>query len=135
MTLAGEPPPFAVQLDRAALVRYAGASGDFNPIHWDPDYAQSAGFPGVFAHGMLTAGILAGYLTRWIGADAVLSYRVRFSGIVFPGQTLTCTGRVTRTYEQDGQSLVDCELEASTGPGEVKARATATCLASGYQPR
>lgn len=125
------PPPFEVRLDRATLVRYAGASGDFNPIHWDEGYAQSAGFPGVFAHGMLTAGILAGYLTRWLGSDSVRRYRVRFSGIVFPGQTLTCTGRITRVYEEDGRRLVDCELEATTAPGEVKAAAFATC----YQPR
>ena len=55
------------KVDRAMFVRYAGASGDFNPIHWNEDFAKSAGYPGVFAQGMFTAGVLGTFLTNWVG--------------------------------------------------------------------
>jgi len=65
---------------RADLVRYAGASGDFNPIHWSERFATKVGLPGVIAHGMLTMALVGRAVTDWAGApDAVLDYSVRFS--------------------------------------------------------
>ena len=69
-----------VELDRAALVRYAGASGDLNPIHWDESFAVEVGLPGVIAHGMLTMGSVVGAVVDWAGdPGAVVSYQTRFT--------------------------------------------------------
>ncbi|MFD6179468.1 MULTISPECIES: MaoC family dehydratase [unclassified Isoptericola] len=70
----------AIELDRARLVRYAGASGDFNPIHWDESFATRVGLPGVIAHGMLTMGSVVGVVTAWAGdPGAVVAYQTRFT--------------------------------------------------------
>lgn len=70
----------AVTFDRAALVRYAGASGDFNPIHWNDKVAEGAGLPGVIAHGMLTMGTVVGLVSDWAGdPGAVVDYQTRFT--------------------------------------------------------
>lgn len=81
-------------ITRTDLVRYAGASGDFNPLHHDPDFAAEAGLPDVMAHGMLSAGLLASALTDWFGPGSVLDYAVRFKSPVWPGDILTarCVG-------------------------------------------
>ncbi len=69
-----------IALDRAALVRYAGASGDFNPIHWDESFATEVGLPGVIAHGMLTMGSVIGVVVDWAGdPGAVVEYQARFT--------------------------------------------------------
>jgi acyl dehydratase len=82
-------PPFGVgPITRTDIVRYAGASGDFNPVHHDEPFALSAGLPSVMAHGMLSAGILASFVTRWFGAGAVRRYKVRFRERVWPGDVL-----------------------------------------------
>src|SRR5437764_11239678 len=83
-------------LKRTQIVQYAGASGDYNPLHSDEIYATKvAGFPSVFAHGMLTMGMTGRMLTDWFGDDALLRYGVRFQAQVCPGDTLTVTGEVT----------------------------------------
>jgi acyl dehydratase len=82
-------------IGRAEIVRYAGASGDFNPIHVDETYARRAGAPTVFAMGMLPAGYLAHALSDWFGGPHHLRrYKVRFTTRVWPGDELVCTGRV-----------------------------------------
>jgi len=69
-----------VELDRSRLVRYAGASGDFNPIHWDEAFATAVGLPGVIAHGMLTMGSVVGVVSDWAGdPGAVVAYQTRFT--------------------------------------------------------
>jgi acyl dehydratase len=114
-------------LTRTDLVRYQGASGDFNPIHHDEGFAVAAGLPGPLALGMLQAGMLATWATDWLGADAVRRFRVRFAERVFPGDTLTCAGRIVKSYvDDDGQSMVDLELECTTQTGAVAVRAWAT---------
>lgn len=75
-------------ISRTDLVRYAGASGDFNPLHHDPDYAKAQGFPDVMAHGMYTAGLLATSLCRWFGQQRVSAFSVRFMAPVFPADQL-----------------------------------------------
>jgi acyl dehydratase len=83
-------------LTRTQIVQYAGASGDYNPLHSDEIYATKvAGFPSVFAHGMLTMGMTGRLLTDWFGDDALLRYGVRFQAQVWPGDTLTASGEVT----------------------------------------
>jgi acyl dehydratase len=81
---------------RVDIVRYAGASGDFNPIHTDEDYARGSGAPAVFAMGMLPAGYLAHAVSDWFGGPHYLRrFKVRFTTRVWPGDELVCAGRVT----------------------------------------
>jgi acyl dehydratase len=117
------PPPLVIgPLTRTDLVRYQGASGDFNPIHHDEQFATAAGLPAPLSLGMLQAGLLATYATDWLGATAIRSFRVRFAEQVFPGDTVTCTGRVVSS----SSSAVDVELECTTQTGAVAVRAWAT---------
>lgn len=92
-------------LTRTDFVRYQGASGDFNPIHHDEEFAKSAGYPTVFSVGMLQAGILASYATDWLGAHNVRNFGVQFREQVWPGDSLVCTGTVVERVEaSDGPS-------------------------------
>jgi acyl dehydratase len=130
------PPPSLVigPLTRTDLVRYQGASGDFNPIHHDEPLAVSVGLPQPLSVGMLQAGMLATWATDWLGAEAVRRFRVRFAERVFPGDTVSCGGRIVRSYvDEDGTPLVDLELECTTQTGAVALRgwATFTVRASG----
>ena len=81
-----------ILLTRDSLVRYAGASGDYNPVHTDNEFVTKvAGYPGVFAHGMLTMGLTGRMLTDYVGVGNLTRYGVRFTRQVFPGDTLTAT--------------------------------------------
>lgn len=93
-------------LSRTQLVMYAGASGDYNPLHTDDLFArEAAGYPGVFAHGMLTMGITAKLLTDWVGDGRLTNYGVRFVHQVWPGDSLTATAEVT-AITGDGDHLI-----------------------------
>ncbi|MGD9531061.1 MaoC/PaaZ C-terminal domain-containing protein [Pseudonocardia sp.] len=97
-----ELPPLSLHVTRADLVRYAGASGDFNPIHWSDRVATSVGLPGVIAHGMLTMALAGRLVTAWAGDPAaVRSYGVRFTRpVVVPdddtGALVELSGKVTK---------------------------------------
>ncbi|HJQ83374.1 MAG TPA: MaoC/PaaZ C-terminal domain-containing protein [Candidatus Binatia bacterium] len=118
-------PPFVVEgLTRTDLVRYAGASGDFNPIHHDEEFAKMAGNPTVFGHGMLTAGFVARCLTDFVGSESLRRYKVRFATRVWPGDTITCKGRVTRKYEEGGEHRIDGEVVAVRQTGETAVSGT-----------
>ena len=96
-------------LERVDIVRYAGASGDFNPIHTDEGYARATGAPTVFAMGMLPAGYLAHAVADWFGGSQNLRrFKVRFTTRVWPGDEIACTGRVVSI--EDG--LVKVTMEA-----------------------
>lgn len=128
----GHPPPPAFRygpLTVTDLVRYAGASGDFNPLHHDEGYARAAGLPGVMAHGMLSAGLLASFVTRWFGAGSVRRYKVRFREKVFPGDTLTAEGRVTGETTQQGERRLALELALKRQDGAVVVSGTAEVVA------
>jgi acyl dehydratase len=114
-------------ITRTDLVRYQGASGDFNPIHHDEEFAKSAGFPTVFSVGMLQAGILASYATDWLGAANVRRFSVQFREQVWPGDHLVCSGKVARHYEESGEKKVDLELlvtRVESGGAAIKGEAT-----------
>jgi len=82
-------------LKRTRIVQYAGASGDFNPLHTDEMFAaEAAEYPGVFAHGMLTMGMTGRVLTDWVGIEPLLRFGARFKAQVWPGDTLTTTATV-----------------------------------------
>jgi acyl dehydratase len=120
-------PPFVVEkLARMDLVRYAGASGDFNPIHTDEEFAKTAGNPTVFGHGMLTAGFVGKCISDFVGPENLRRYKVRFKNRVWPGDTITCTGRVTRKYEEGGERRIDGEVVAETQRGETAVSGTFT---------
>ena len=110
------------------LVRYAGASGDFNPMHYDDALARSAGYPSVFAQGMLSAALLASFGADWLGAETVRRYRVRFREQVWPGDVLTCSGEITAISQNEGGSLVTAELSATRQTGGVAVSASADFL-------
>jgi acyl dehydratase len=114
-------------LTRTDIVRYVGASGDWNPIHHDEEYARAAGFPTVFSPGMLQAGMVATFATDQFGAANVRRYAVQFREQLWPGDVLLCTATVTRRYEEDGERRVDLELvgtRAASGRAAVVAEAT-----------
>ncbi len=117
------PEPLVVgPLTRTDIVRYAGASGDFNPIHHDERFAAAAGLPAPLSIGMLQAGMLATWATDWLGARNIRRLRVRFADRVFPGDTLTCSGSVAATT---GES-VDIELECRNQHGTLVVKGWAT---------
>jgi acyl dehydratase len=116
------------KVDRAMFVRYAGASGDFNPIHWNEDFAKSAGYPTVFAQGMFTAGVLASFLTNWAGEENVRRFRTRFVGQVWPGEQITCSAKVTKVYDDNGERRAECELSVTNEKGERKIDGDATVV-------
>jgi acyl dehydratase len=115
-------------LGRVDIVRYAGASGDFNPIHIDEGYARSTGAPTVFSMGMLPAGYLAHAVADWFGAPHYLRrFKVRFTTRVWPGDELVCTGRVVAI--EDG--VVKTTLEArrrGAGPDGIELPAEETAI-------
>jgi acyl dehydratase len=108
------------ELTRTDLVVYAGASGDFNPMHTDEVKAQEAGLPSVFGHGMFSAGMLASALTDYVGVGNLKSYKVRFTKQTWPGEQLITKIRVASKYEEDGERLVDLECELVNQDGEAK---------------
>ncbi|EHB58778.1 MaoC domain protein dehydratase [Mycolicibacterium rhodesiae JS60] len=115
------------ELVRADLIRYAGASGDFFPLHTDDGYARSVGFDGVFAHGMYLAGLLATAVTNWVGIGALRSYQVRFTSKAWPGDVLESRLEVIDVSAR-GAALrleIDCRLVDSAGAIRIVGRAVA----------
>lgn len=106
-------------LDRVQLSRYAGASGDYNPIHVDELFAKSQGMPSVYAPGMLVMGFLGQLLTDWARGAQLRRYTVRFIKIAWPGDTIVCRGRVTDRYGEDGRYFAEIDLWAENQKGEL----------------
>ncbi len=114
-------------LSRTQLVMYSGASGDYNPLHTDDVYTKEvAGYPGVFAHGMLTMGLTGKMLTNYVGDGRLTKFGVRFTNQVWPGDTLTSTATVTDLRVQDGQALVDLEVKTTNQEGSTVVSGYAT---------
>ena len=114
-------------LTRTQLVQYAGASGDYNPLHSDDRFTtEIAGYPSVFAHGMLTMGMTGRVLTDWFGVEGLASYGVRFVKQVFPGDTLTATATITAVRDEGGHRLADLDVSTVNQDGDVVLTGTAT---------
>ena len=105
------------KVTRTDLVKYAGASGDYNPMHHDEGMATKAGMPSVFAHGMFSMGLLSNVLVNYAGPGSVQSFDVQFRAITWPEEKITCTGKVTGKREEAGKKLVDVDLLCETKPG------------------
>jgi acyl dehydratase len=106
-------------IDRVQLARYAGASGDFNPVHVDETYARTAGMPSVYAPGMLVMGFLGQLLSDWARGGQLRRYNVKFIKIVWPADTVVCKGRVTDRWGEGGRYYAEVELWAENQKGEL----------------
>ena len=114
-------------LKRTTIVQYAGASGDYNPLHSDEIFTTKvAGYPSVFAHGMLTMGMTGRIVTDWFGVESLAKYGVRFVKQVFPGDALTATAEVTAVREEGGQRLADVSITTVNQDGDAVLTGAAT---------
>ena len=120
-----EIPELSIEVTRTHIVKYAGAGGDFNPIHHDESFATAIGLPSVFAMGLMQGGYLARALTDWVGVGNLRLYKIRFTGQVWPGETIVCKAKVARKYEESGENRVDCELSVVNQNGDSKIDGTA----------
>ena len=120
-----EAPVVSHVLTRTDLVMYAGASGDFNPMHHDEVKAKEAGLPSVFGHGMFSMGLLGRAITDWVGIGNLRNFKVRFTKQTWPGETLTSKIVVTAKRKEDGESLVDLDVQLTNENGEVKVAGSA----------
>ena len=114
-------------LSRTQIVQYAGASGDYNPLHSDEVYTtQVAGYPSVFAHGMLTMGLTGKMLTNYVGDGTLTKFGVRFTNQVWPGDTLDAKATVAALREEGGVHLVDLTLSTVNQDGKEVMTGNAT---------
>lgn len=111
-------------ITRTDIVRYAGAGGDFNPIHHDEHFAVAAGFPTIFSIGMFQAALLATYATDWLGAENVRRFSLRFKEQVWPDDELTCNGTVTAVVTGESGTVVEAEFTCARQTGGVAIAAT-----------
>ena len=112
------PPVVVANITRTQIVKYAGASGDFNPIHHDEIYAIRAGNDRVFAMGMMTAGFLSRMVTDWVGDGNLRKYKMRFATRIWPGDTVTCKGKITKKYTRDGKNYIEADVFAENQNSE-----------------
>lgn len=114
-------------LSRTQIVMYAGAAGDYNPLHSDDVYTREvAGYPGVFAHGMLSMGLTGKMLTNYVGDGRLVKFGVRFTNQVWPGDTLTSRATVSRIRAEEGERFVDLTLETVNQDGTTVITGSAT---------
>ena len=114
------PPLVKPPVDRTQIARYAGASGDFNPLYVDEHLARNAGFPSALAPGMLAMGFIGELVVDWLRGARIRRYAARFVKIVWPGDVLTCRGRVVdRRFEGGGVYAIDIEVWAENHRGEL----------------
>lgn len=126
VAVGDEAPVTTHKLTRTDLVKYAGASGDFNPMHHDEVAAQAAGQPSVFGHGMFSMGLLGSALTDYVGVGNVTRYQVRFARQTWPDEVLSSRIVITGKREEGAKKLVDLSVNLSNGDGEDKLVGEAT---------
>jgi acyl dehydratase len=119
VALDSEIPPLTKHPTTRQLVMWAGASGDYYAIHYDKDFAQSKGLPGVIVHGQLVAAFLGQLITDWIGERGSLKkFSCSYRGMNFPNETITCRGKVSKKYIENGEHCIDCQVWAENAKGE-----------------
>ena len=128
VAVGDDAPVLTHTLTRADLVEYAGASGDFNPMHTDEVAAHEAGLKSVFGHGMFSAGLLATAITNWVGIGNLTRYRVRFVKQTWPGEQFTTRITVVAKRAEGGRDLIDLACELANEAGEVKVAGEATAV-------
>jgi acyl dehydratase len=126
LSVGMQAPELRHVLTRTDLVRYAGASGDFNPMHHDEVKAQGAGQPSVFGHGMLSMGFLGTAITGFVGVGNIAEYSVRFARQTWPGEELITHVAVTGLRQLDGKDVVDLDVRLTNAEGEEKVAGTAS---------
>ncbi|MBA2882983.1 acyl dehydratase [Desulfosalsimonas propionicica] len=119
-------PSFEIIISRTHIIKYVGAGGDFQPIHHDEEFAKSIGLPSIFANGLMHGGMLTRVITDWAGDGVIKRYKLRFTGIVWPKDTLTFLGNVRKKYQENGENLVDCTLMVKNQKGENTIEGEAT---------
>ena len=102
------------------LVKYSGASGDFNPLHTDPKVGEFIGVGGIIAHGMLIMGFVGQLLSDYVGPTALRKFNVRFKGMTRLDDVITCTGTITEKYEANGEGFIAGKVQAADQNGDVK---------------
>ena len=101
------------------LVKWVGLSGEYNELHYDKDFANSMGFPGVVVQGRLKAAFLCQLITDWIGEKGIIKkLACRYLTVEFPGKDLFCKGKVIKKYVRDSQQLIECEIWTQGENGE-----------------
>ncbi len=122
------------------LVQWAGASGDFVPLHYDDAFARAQGFPGVLVHGALKRQWLVQLVTSWIGENGTLKkFSCQYKAADFPrqmktltspvdGETWLCKGNVTKKYVQDASHFADCDIRVENGKGEITVQGKASVI-------
>jgi len=132
INVGDEIPVYVSQpITRTDLVKYAGASGDFNPLHHDNTFAKALGMERVIAHGMLIMGIAGEAITAWIDNKNLRKFNVRFAGMTEPADfddlenttkraTITVTGKVVKKYEENGENRIQCDIVAQNGFNSTK---------------
>ena len=124
VNVGDQAPAIDHTLTRTDLVMYAGASGDFNPMHHDEVAAHAAGLPSVFGHGMFTAGLLATAVTNYVGIGNLTSYRVRFTKQTWPGETLSTTISVSEK-RPNNEIVLECAVVNENGEPKIQGEAVA----------
>ena len=124
VNVGDQAPAIDHKLTRTDLVMYAGASGDFNPMHHDEVAAQAAGLPSVFGHGMFTAGLLATSVTNYVGVGNLTSYRVRFTKQTWPVETLSTTVAVSEK-RANNEIVLECAVVNENGEAKIQGEAVA----------
>ena len=129
ITVGSEIPPLVKQPTTRQLVMWAGASGDYNPIHYDKDFAQSRGLPSVIVHGQLVFSFLGQLMSDWIGEQGILrKLTCSYKGMNFPGETVTAKGKVIKKYVDDGKHHVECNIWVENPKGEKTASGIAIVI-------
>jgi acyl dehydratase len=130
INVGSEAPVVSHKLTRTDLVKYAGASGDFNPMHSDEFAAKAAGLPSVFGHGMFSMGLLGRAITDWAGAGNLLNYRVRFTKQTWPNETLSSKIVVTGKEKTGAGNVITADISLVNENGEVKLSGSTKVLAA-----
>jgi len=113
-------------IDKTQLALFAGASGDHNPIHLDDERATAVGLPGVIVHGMLNMAILGQLLTSWVDQRQIRRFSNRFAAMAYPGDQITCRGKVIDKKSENNENLVELEIEAVNQKGDTLLAGNAT---------